>query len=103
MIRYNKGEYEPALELYNQSLEIARKLGDQLTVVLILNNIASLHVSKGEYEQALFHALQAHKILERFAIPSELQKSHDILGSIEGKLGSEAYQRLVKKVEGKLS
>jgi len=56
MICYNKGEYEPALELYNQSLEIARKLGDQLTVVLILNNIASLHVSKGEYEQALFHA-----------------------------------------------
>jgi tetratricopeptide (TPR) repeat protein len=29
LIHYSRGEYDRALELYNQSLEIARKIGDQ--------------------------------------------------------------------------
>ena len=38
------------------------------------------------------------KILERLAMP-ELERSRNILVHIEDKLGSDAYQRLVKKLE----
>jgi hypothetical protein len=57
-------------------------------------------ISKEKYEGSLSHVLQAYKILERLAIPSDLQRTHDILVDIEGKLGSDTYQRLVKKLEG---
>ena len=43
MIHESKGEYEPALELYNQSLRIKRQLGNQNQIATILNNIAQLH------------------------------------------------------------
>jgi tetratricopeptide (TPR) repeat protein len=97
-----KGEYEQALKLYNQSVEIAMMIGDQEGIATTLNNIAEMHTRKEEYEQALFHVLQARKILERLAIP-ELQRSYDILGYIKGKLESDTYENLVKKVEVQLS
>jgi tetratricopeptide (TPR) repeat protein len=40
LIHYSRGEYDRALELYNQSLEIARKIGDQWGIAGTLNNIA---------------------------------------------------------------
>ena len=61
--------------------------------------MAASLIKKEKYEESLFHALQAYRILERLGIPSELQRSVDILDYIEGKLGSETYQRLVEKIE----
>ena len=42
-----KGEYEEALKLYNESLEIKRRIGDKQGVAYTLNNIAVLHDKKG--------------------------------------------------------
>jgi len=95
----NKGEYEQALKLYNQSLEISRQLGDEYMIGMALNNIALVLLKKEEYEESLSHVLQAYKILERLDTRPQLQRSRNILDNIEGKLGSEAYQRLVEKVE----
>jgi tetratricopeptide (TPR) repeat protein len=58
MIHYNKGEYDQAIELYNQSLEISKQLGDQQGIAYTLNNIALIYANKGEYEEALSHALE---------------------------------------------
>ena len=63
-----------------------------------MNNIAIIHDNKGEYDQARSHALQAYGILERLKSP-ELDRSVEILSYIKERLGSEAYETLVKKVE----
>jgi tetratricopeptide (TPR) repeat protein len=94
-----KGEYEKAVDLYNQSLEISRRIGDQYMVGTTLNNMAVALINKEKYEESLFYVLQAYTILQRLDLPPELQRSLDILNNIEGKLGSDAYQRLVEKIE----
>jgi hypothetical protein len=37
------------MDLYNQSLDIARWFGDRQVIAGNLNNIASIHDKKGEY------------------------------------------------------
>ncbi len=51
----NRGEYEEALQKYNQCLEIRTKtLGHgSVEVAVTLNNIGSVHGKRGEYEEAL--------------------------------------------------
>jgi hypothetical protein len=44
---YKRGRYE----LYNQSLQIAKKIGYQEQIAMTLNNIAMIYDSRGEYEQ----------------------------------------------------
>ena len=90
------------MKLYNQSLEISRAIGDQQGIGTTLNNIANALI-KNKYEESLFYVLQAYTILQRLDLPPNLQDSLGILNYIEGKLGSEAYQRLVDKIKGQLS
>ncbi|MBV9176369.1 MAG: tetratricopeptide repeat protein [Nitrososphaeraceae archaeon] len=45
-----KGEYEQALNLYNQSLEIKRQVGDRHANVNTLNRIAVAILSEDGYE-----------------------------------------------------
>ena len=63
-----------------------------------MDNMSIIRINKGEYEEAVSYVLQAYEIQERVGFP-ELQRSVDILGGIKEKLGSEAYERLVKKVQ----
>ena len=52
----NQGQYQEALELYEQSLEIARQWDDRFDEANILNNIGALYFSRGDYRPALeFH------------------------------------------------
>jgi tetratricopeptide (TPR) repeat protein len=53
LILKNRGEYDQALKLHNESLEIKRQLGDQRGISQSLGNIANIHYYKGEYDQAL--------------------------------------------------
>jgi tetratricopeptide (TPR) repeat protein len=100
-IRHNKGEYDQAMDLYNQSLEISMQLGDLERIAFALNNIGLIHDIKGEYDEALSYVLQAYEILERLKSP-DLQRSVFILGIIKDKLGSEAFERLIGKDEVKI-
>ncbi|KAB3546169.1 MAG: tetratricopeptide repeat protein, partial [ANME-2 cluster archaeon] len=49
MFYYLKGEYGTALDIYNQSLKVAKSLGDQLRVAYTLQNIEIIKQEKGEY------------------------------------------------------
>lgn len=98
MIYYKKGEYDKAMELYNQSLEISRKIENQNLLTTTLNNMSHILILKEDNEQALSHVLEAHEILQRLMTP-ELQRSLDILDNIKSKLGTEAFERLVEKVQ----
>jgi len=53
MFYYLKGGYDSALHKYNQSLEIAKLLGDQHGIAKTLYDIAMIHQDKGEYDTAL--------------------------------------------------
>ena len=97
-IHHYRGEYDQAIELLNQSLEISKQIGDELGIPYTLNNIAESQENKGEYEEALSHALEAYGISERLKSP-QLDRSRVILSHIKQRLGSEAYERLVEKVE----
>jgi tetratricopeptide (TPR) repeat protein len=103
LIHDKKGEYDQALELYNQSLEITKGIGDQQGIVITLNNMANVLINKEKYEESLFYVLQAYTILQRLDLPPELHDSLGILNYIEGKLGSETYQRLIEKIKRQLS
>ena len=75
MLHDNKGEYEQALKLYNESLEISRGIGDQQRIAYTLNNMADALMNKEKYEESLFCGLQAYTILQRLDVPPELQRS----------------------------
>ncbi len=48
-----RGEYDKALEYYNQSLEIKHKLSDDTEIAKTLNNIALIYTSQGKYAEAI--------------------------------------------------
>ncbi len=52
-IYYIKGMYDLAINMYNQSLNIAEELGDQKGIGRALNNIAMAYDAKGDSDQAL--------------------------------------------------
>ncbi len=53
MFYYLKGEYDTALDIYNQALKIAKSLDDQLRVAYTLHNIAIIYREKGEDDVAM--------------------------------------------------
>ena len=65
IIHYLKGEYDEALEKYNQSLGINEKLGDQRGISSTLHQIAMIHQDKGEYEVALDKYNQSLEIFKK--------------------------------------
>ncbi len=98
LIHDSKGEYDKAMKKYNQSLEILEQIGDEREIANTLNNIALIHYNKEEYEQAARYLFQASAILKRLESP-KLERSGELLASIKNKLGNEAFERLVEKVE----
>lgn len=59
------GEYEEALDKFNQSLKIAEKLGDQRNIARTLHQIARIHQDKCDYEGALDKFNQSLQIFEK--------------------------------------
>ena len=64
-IHYKKGEYDQALKLYNEDLEIAIQLVDQECIARTLGAIGYLLIDGNRHIEALRYVLQAYKILER--------------------------------------
>ncbi|NEQ99005.1 MAG: tetratricopeptide repeat protein, partial [Cyanothece sp. SIO2G6] len=52
-ISSDQGRYSKALELYEQSLKISRRINDQRNEIYVLNNIGNLYIAKGRYEDSL--------------------------------------------------
>ncbi|HEV3291613.1 MAG TPA: tetratricopeptide repeat protein, partial [Streptosporangiaceae bacterium] len=51
--RYRLGDYRQAIDLYTQSLAIARDTGDRQSEAAALGNLANCHQSLGDYRQAI--------------------------------------------------
>lgn len=65
LINQNRGQYEEALRLLQESLEISKKIGNKEDIASFLNNIALIHQDKGRNDkgsriiQSLFGISQA--------------------------------------------
>ena len=75
------------------SLEIRRQLGDKYGIATSLNNIGSIFINRGKYEEALPYILQAHTIFQRLQSPLGIVLNN--LTSIKNALREEKYQKLV--------
>jgi tetratricopeptide (TPR) repeat protein len=66
MIHQYRGEYDMAVKLYKESLEIKRKLGDQRSISVTLQNLGIIHEGKGEYDEARKLYEQSLEIKRKF-------------------------------------
>ncbi|HEY6536454.1 MAG TPA: tetratricopeptide repeat protein [Candidatus Nitrosocosmicus sp.] len=55
----DKKRYDQALEMYDQSLKIAKEHETQFVIGRTLNNIAMIYQNNGDYYQALEHGYQS--------------------------------------------
>jgi tetratricopeptide (TPR) repeat protein len=56
---YRQGQYQEALNYYQQALTIQREVGDRAGEGTTLNDIGSVYYARGEYDQALHNYQQA--------------------------------------------
>lgn len=64
MIHQDKGEYDEALDKYNQSLEINEKLGDQRGMAITNAQIGVFHRNMGEIPESIACFVNANKIFK---------------------------------------
>ena len=65
MIHQTRGEYDKALKMYEQSLEIERRLGNQSGIATSLHQIGNVYYLQGEYDKALKMYEQSLEIKRR--------------------------------------
>lgn len=84
----NKGEYEIALKIFEQQLQLAKELGDPAQVVASLSSIAILlGVEQERYPEALPHLDESYKLNE--TIGAKIGMGYDLLnrGMLLSQLG----------------
>ncbi len=59
------GELNKALEYYEKSLDISRKIGENYNIAASLNNLGIIHWEKGDLESVLEYQQEALKIFEK--------------------------------------
>ncbi|MEA3282352.1 MAG: tetratricopeptide repeat protein, partial [Euryarchaeota archaeon] len=98
MIYQDKGEYDTALNLYNQSLEITKTLGDQIGIASTTEQIGTLHSSTKRYKEALKNFMAAAEIFENLDSPY-LQTTLNDIDAMKQELGEKRFKRYQKEIE----
>lgn len=98
---YQIGDYEKALEKYNQSLELKEKLGDQIGRASTLHQIAKIYMHKGEYKKALEYYNQSLEIANNFEIQHGIAGALFNIGQVHLRKGEhdEALQKSNQSME----
>jgi len=65
IIQLNQGRFQDAIALFQQSLNIARHIGDVQAEAATLNGLASIHIQQGKIEQAIALFQQSLKLQQR--------------------------------------
>ena len=73
--RFQRGDYDQALDALRKGLEISERTGDHKGIAQSLNNAANVHLARGEYDQALEGYRKGLEIWEK-------------LGDLQGVAGS---------------
>lgn len=81
-ISYRKRKYEVAVDLYQESLAIYRRLGDALEAGRTLNSSLQSLIYLGRYPEAMDYAQQARQIFERLGDRLRLARLDANMGNI---------------------
>ncbi|MFP5271893.1 tetratricopeptide repeat protein [Coleofasciculus sp.] len=65
IIKVNQGEFQDAIALFKQSLELQRRLGDVQAEAVTLNSLAAIYVQQGKIEQAIVLLQRSLKLQQR--------------------------------------
>ncbi len=90
---YSLGQYEKAIALNQQYLDISKKMGDRKGVARSLGNLGFCYKSLGQYEKALSHFQQYHDISEERGVQREVAISLGNMGSCYYSLGE--YEKAI--------
>ncbi|WP_353572127.1 tetratricopeptide repeat protein [Candidatus Albibeggiatoa sp. nov. BB20] len=106
----NLGNYDKALDYYEQSLLIQQEIGDRSGEGRTLNNISQIYSARGEYETALGYLKQSLKIFREAGNRSEegttlnnISQIYDARGEYETALGYLKQSLLITQEIGDMS
>ena len=74
------GQYSKAVEFYEKSLEIYRKIGDVKGEGLTLTNLGEVYRARGEHDKALASFQKGLEIYEKIGVPTKWPK--DLIGNL---------------------
>ena len=76
------GEFERALEFYNESLKISTEIGDEMGITVRLNNIGVIYKNQGELSLALDYYNNSLKLGKKLGYKHEIAESLNNIGVI---------------------
>lgn len=83
----NLGQYEQALDYYQQALTVSREVGDRLNEGIVLSNTALIYDNQGRYAEALDYYEQALTILREIGDRTSEGITLSNIGSVYRHLG----------------
>jgi tetratricopeptide (TPR) repeat protein len=94
---YNEtlGRPNDALPLLREALEIQRGAGNPFGQALVMNNIGTVYLGKGDYSEAQTYFERALEIRQKLNVPTELADTHHNLGETLSKRGN--YEAALKQ------
>ncbi len=81
------GRPDDALPLLREALQIQRDAGNLRGQALVLNNVGSVYLGKGDYAEAQTYFERALDIRQKLKVPSDLADTHHNLGETLAKRG----------------
>ena len=99
IVHQQQGNYPEAVKLYEQSLEMAKDLGDKSGIARSLGQIGRIKEENKDFEGALGYYLTALSIFEDLQDPRREVAKKDI-ARLRKTMGEEAFQSILAKFGG---
>lgn len=93
-VYFSQGDYDQALDGYQQALGRRRQLPHGRKVIETLNNIASVYAAQGRFDEALAGYREALEVARQQELPSHLAKVYGNIAGIQVQRGD--YQDAVR-------
>ncbi|RIK54678.1 hypothetical protein DCC62_31720, partial [candidate division KSB1 bacterium] len=84
---FQKGEWDKALEYYQQSLTAKERLGDAFGMAQTFNNLGMVYANKGEWDKAIEFYQNALQTMERLGDAQGMAQALNNLGMVYGDKG----------------
>jgi tetratricopeptide (TPR) repeat protein len=86
LLYQHKGEYQPAIDYFQQSLDIVEKVGDEMNAATTMYELASLYEAMGQYDKAIKLLEKVVTIYDRVGHPDlRIRRSREKLDMVAAK------------------
>jgi tetratricopeptide (TPR) repeat protein len=100
MIHQDQGRYEEAVKLYEESLKLAKELGNKSGIAITLHQLGMIHQDQGRYEEAVKLYEESLKLAKELGNKSGIAITLHQLGNVHYAQGR--YEEAVKLYEESL-